>query len=871
MDLRRMRFCPLTVLVLLAASSASADPSRAHAVRRTGSITIDGHLDEPAWQSAPKQGGFTERFPVDGGKPAFDTEFAVLYDDEAVYVGVWAHDPEPAKIRALLTRRDADSPADQIAIGIDSYHDKRTAFIFKLNAAGVQRDMLLYDDQNQDDTWDAVWTSGTAITSDGWTAEYRIPLSQLRFPSGEHQEWGFQVQRVVARTQEDSEWSPWPRSSPQIVSKFGVVDGIDNLPPSRRLELLPYALGGVAVEPVDAGDPINQHLSGRKNLGLDLKYGLGPAFTLSATINPDFGQVEADPSVVNLSANELFFAEKRPFFLEGVDLFKLPMGANGNTVEGQFYSRRIGAAPALPDVDYQYIVAPQATTIYGAAKLTGKTRGGWSLGLLDAVTGEESAELIDDSGMKQKPVVAPLTNYAVGRIKRDFNDGATSFGLSTTAVDRDISGTPMAATFHDQAYSGGFQIQHRWDDNAWLLDLHGVGSYVHGSADAIAATQTNNVHLFQRPDATDVHFDPMRRSLTGTDITLKVGRLGDTKHVRYGIGGNLRTPGLELNDVGFELQADRNLGFVYGEYRDDAPGDHVLNWQINGDVFALSTFEPTLETVGIEGTARVQLLNYWQLWASGNAANNIWDPQYLRGGPAWHQDPSYNGQLEVDTDSRRKIWATISGHAETLPAQGEYDGGVDIGATIQARPNIDLFLGPSWFERDDPIQYVAQAADAAGTTHYVMARIRQTTTSLTMRMNWTFSPHLSLQAYAQPFIASGRYSEYKDIDNPHAATYTDRFHMLEGNEYRIADDTVFATYRGSYSFAKPDFDLRQLRSTVVLRWEYRPGSTVFAIWSHGQTSQIDDGRYRLGTDLSGLVHAPAENIVMVKANYWIGL
>jgi hypothetical protein len=456
-------------------------------------------------------------------------------------------------------------------------------------------------------------------------------------------------------------------------------------------------------------------------------------------------------------------------------------------------------------------------------------------------------------------------------VKRDFNDGATTVGMSATAVDRAIAGTPMEQTFRDQAYTGGFQIQHRWDDNAWLLDLHGVGSWVHGSEAAMQATQTDNVHLYQRPDAKDASYDPHLRSLVGSDVTLKLGRMGDTKHVRYGIGASGRTPGLELNDVGFQTQADRNLGYVYGEYRVDDPGETILNWQINGDVFAITNNDPLLETWGVEYNARMQLLNYWQLATGGNFADNNWDPQYLRGGPTLHQDPSVNGFAEVDTDTRKWIWMTIVGRAESLPKQDEWDGGIDVGATIQARPNIDLFIGPSWYERDDPEQYVTQADDTAGVRHYVMARIKQTTASITMRLDWTFSPHLSLQAYAQPFVATGRYSEYKDFNNPHADTFTDRFHMLQGREYQIDGDTVHASYNGTYSFDKPDFDLRQLRSTVVLRWEYRPGSTVFAIWSHGQTSTLDDGRFRLGNDLSGLIHAPAENVVMVKANYWIGL
>lgn len=861
----------LCLLFALVSATASAEPGRALATRLQGTISVDGRLDEAVWQNAPKQTGFTQRFPQDGGKPSFDTQFAVLYDDQAIYVGVWASDPEPSKIRALLTRRDADVPADTVAVSLDSYHDRRTAFLFQLDAAGVQRDVLVFDDENQDDTWDAVWTGDTAIDEHGWTAEYRIPLNQLRYPTSERQQWGIQVTRTIGRTQEQSAWNPWPRSSPQIVSKFGVLDGVDHLAPSRRVEILPYVLGGVDVHHVEAGNPLDDRVSARRNVGLDVRYGLGPAFTLSATINPDFGQVEADPSQVNLGANEIFFAEKRPFFLEGVDLFKLPLGANGSSLDTAFYSRRIGAAPPSPNTDFEYAKTPQATAIYGAAKLTGKTRGGWSVGLLEAVTGDETAATIDAMGTRVNVDVAPLTNYAVGRIKRDLNDGKTSVGLSATAVNRDVRGTPLDKTFRDQAYSGGFQLQHRWADNAWILDLHGTGSWVHGSEEVIAATQQNNVHLFQRPNATDVTFDPHRRSLSGADLTLKVGKFGDAKHVRYGLGSHVRTPGLELNDVGFLQQADRSLGFVYAEYREDKPSERLLNWQLNGDVFAISTFEPTLETYGLELNGRAQFKNYWQLASGVNIDDNRWDHQYLRGGPAWHQDPSVNAFAELDTDTRDRVWLSIVGRAQTLPAQGEVDWGVDVGATIQARPNIDIFVGPSFYTRNDPIQYVAQVDDTTAMRHYVMARIRQTTASMTMRVNWTFSPHLSLQGYAQPFIASGRYSEYKDIDNPHANAYDDRFHLLAADEYQTTDGTVFASYNGSYSFAKPDFDLRQLRSTMVLRWEYHPGSTVFAIWSHGQTSQTDDGRFRLGSDLSGLLRAPAENIVMVKLNYWIGL
>ena len=869
----------LLALAIASPSRARADDAvpvpatvRAHAQRRTEPIAIDGRLDEPQWAKAPTQSGFTQRFPKDGGKADFATRFAMLYDNDAIYVGVWADDPEPALVRRLLTRRDVDAPADSIAIGIDSYHDRRTAYVFQLNAAGVQRDMLAFDDANLDDTWDAVWIGDAALTATGWTAEFRIPLSQLRFAAGATQEWGFQVFRMVARTQEQSAWSPWPRASPQAVSRFGIVDGIDDLVATRRLELLPYASTGIERAPVDPGDPINHRTRWLHGIGLDLKYGLGSAFTLSATINPDFGQVEADPSLVNLSPNETFLSEKRPFFLEGVDLFKLLIGNSDGSTEGAFYSRRIGAVPDTSNLSYAYLKQPEAAAIYGAAKLTGKTASGWSVGVFDAVTGSETAELVDGNGARQDPLVAPLTNYAVGRVKRDFRDGATSIGASLTAVDRKLDGTVLASTVRDQAYTAGTQFSHRWDDSAWNVDVRTIGSWVHGTPEAIARTQTDNVHLFQRPDARDAHFDPTRTSMSGYAITWNAGRSGNTKHWRFNVGGDLRTPGLELNDLGYQRQSDRIVPYVWGQYREDEPSAHVLNWQVNADAFTVSNFEPMLLAYGLEYNGSITLENYWSLGAGGRLQRSLWDPVALRGGPALRQDPNASGFAWVNTDNRKPVWFSLNLSGNRNSTANSSSAEIDLGATIQARSNIDIYLGPTFATRQDSMQYVDQEPDQAGAMHYIFGAIRQTTASMTMRMNWTFSPHLTLQAYAQPFVASGRYDAFKDVDQPHADAFADRFHVLSGNEYAITDGTISVHRNGAaYSFTQPDFDVRQLRSTIVLRWEYRPGSTVFAIWNHGQSSETDfDGRFNLGHDLRQLAGAASENLVMVKANYWFG-
>ncbi len=861
-----------SAISIAVASSAAHAEVRAHAVRRSDEIRIDGRLDDTSWADAPIQSNFTQRFPKDGSPASVATRFAVLYDDRAIYVGVWADDPDPARIRALLTRRDVDVLADIVAVGFDSYHDRRTAYVFQLNAAGVQRDQLVYDDSRSDDSWDAVWTGESAIHATGWTAEFRIPLSQLRFTTRDAHVWGLQVLRIVGRTKEEMAWSPWPRSSSEVVSKFGVVDGIDGVPATRRVELLPYASTGFGLVPVATGDPLNDRFGMHGNLGLDAKLGLGSAFTLSATINPDFGQVEADPSQVNLSANELFFAEKRPFFLEGAELFKLPIGNSDNSVEGAFYSRRIGSAPAAPDAAYDYIRAPTATTIYGAAKLSGKTAG-WSVGVLDAVTGEETATIVDPNQIQSEPIVSPLTNYVVARLTRDLNDGRSAVGISATSVHRRLSGTPLSGLFHDQAYSGGLQLQHRFGATPWQAKLSMVGSYVHGSPDAIALTQRSSRHFYQRPDATNAHFDPTRTSLSGLGASWKVGKLGETKHVRYGIGGDVRTIGLELNDLGFQQHSDRMTPFLWGEYHDDAPGDDVLNWRVDGDLFAVATLEPRVTDVGFECNGSVQLANYWQLGAGCNLMDRKEQPSMLRGGPSLRLENRVQGYINIGTDSRKPVRFSMGayGGREWIPDQ--IDGGIDLGATIQARSNIDVFIGPSVFSRNDPMQYVAESQDTMGQMHYVFARIRQRVASLTLRVNWTLSPRLTLQAYAQPFIASARYGELKDIDAPRADRYVDRFTPIGGTSYTLADGTysVRTPAGATYDFGRPDFALRQLRSTVVVRWEYRPGSTVFAIWSHGRTSEIEDGRFQLGRDLRGLATAEGEHIVMVKANYWLGL
>ena len=855
--------------------SAAAAQMTTTAMQRAGSISIDGVLDEAAWAAAPVSSGFWQRYPDEGKPPAHRTEFRVLYDDSAIYVAIRAHDSEPDKIKSLLTRRDETSPSDWLMVGIDSYHDKRTAFVFALNAANVQRDWLVFDDLAEDTSWDAVWTGSSKIDAAGWSAEFEIPLSQLRFSTNEPQ-WGLQVGRVIGRTGEENYWSPMPREANRTVSLFGALEGLSNVKPGRRLELLPYVSGGAAFGTLDADNPFDKSVAGRGSVGLDVRYGLGSAFTLAASINPDFGQIEADPSQVNLGAGELFFPEKRPFFLEGADIFQFPLGIGDNQAEGLFYSRRIGASPhGSPDADFADI--PGSTTIYGAAKVSGKALG-WSIGLLEALTAQETART-DVGGERGKEVVEPLANYAIGRIKRDFRNGKTQVGALMTAVNRKLDGTGMEDDLHRSAYTGGAELKHRFASDAWNFSAKASGTYVHGAPEALQKTQRLIQHLYQRPDANYIEFDPNMTTMTGYSLAMNIGRDGQTKHWRWTVGGDMRSPGYEANDMGFQNGGDNAIAFGWLQYRDDKPGDRLLRYALNANLWGYSDFEPQFDGMGGNINGNAQFENHWSISGAIGADKSFWDLGKLRGGPSIRGvfTPLWN--VFVNTDDRKSVKGSAGWYVNYTPeAHNSYRGGIDLGVTVQAKPNISVYLGPTVQMVNDDAQYVDEVVDDGGMPHYVFAKLHEVVVAMTTRVSWTLSPRLSFQAYAQPFIAAGDYREYRETADVYANDYEDRFHELRGAEIVIDRDNEEARVDRNgdgvtdYSFGLGDFNFRQLRSNVVLRWEYKPGSTAFLIWSHGQTDVDSDGRFGTGglsRGVGGLLDAPSEDVVMIKVNYWM--
>jgi hypothetical protein len=877
------------VLVVAAAAAllqAPADSARVVGAHRVAAgeqaPVVDGRLNDAVWSAAPVAGDFVQQRP-DPGRPASQrTEARVVYNDDAVYVAVRAFDTSPDSISSQLGRRDASGiNADWVHVVFDSYHDRRTGFRFAVTPRGVFKDVFHYDDGPEDVTWDAVWTAETRIDSAGWTAEFRIPFSQLRFrPSAGEQTWGFNVIRDLARKEERSYWSPMPPDQSGFASRFGTLTGLRGLRSPRRLELLPYTVASVTRDTrISDDDPFRSPTDPALSVGADLKYGLTSNLTLTATFNPDFGQVEADPSQVNLSAFETYFQERRPFFVEGVDVFNFGLGSG----DALFYTRRIGRQPQGSVDDTEFVDTPDATTILGAAKLTGRTSDGWTIGVLDAVTAEEKSRFVRlGADGVQEAVTEPMANYAVGRVRRDFRGGQSSIGAIATSVHRRIRDGDGLDWLPTSAYAGGLDWRHRFLDGGWQFNGFFLQSSVNGDTLAIQRLQRSSARLFHRPDAEHVEFDPLRTTLSGSGGLVALNKIAGAW--RGGSGLVYRSPGFEVNDVGFLQGADRAAWDAYAGYNRFEPqgpfrtysiySSHVASWSMGGE---RAYYAANL-------TADFTLKNLWSGFVGVNHNVGGLSVSELRGGPALRTSATTEAWAGFNTDRRKPLsWAADVLAGRYHDADGQF---FVVNGSMNVRPSsrFDLTLAPSvsWFET--PAQYVDTYADAnaAEVSRWVFAPLDHTTASLTARLNYIFTPTLSLQFYAQPFISVGDYREFMEVDDPRAGRFADRFNPLEGTEVRecTTDDGTFYGVRPSaagcgdaagfsYTISNPDFNVRQLNSNAVLRWEYRPGSTLFVVWSQGRSDFAVDGRFRLGSNTADLFRAPGSNVLLIKASYWL--
>jgi hypothetical protein len=837
---------------------------------------IDGKLDDQAWQHGEWYSDFVQFHPYEGQSPAEQTAFKVLYDDSHLYVAIRCYDSKPETIERRLSRRDSTS-GDYVMVFIDSLHDLRTSYCFAVNAAGVKADQILpddnFDENRVDLSWDPIWEVKTAVDSQGWTAEMKIPFSQLRFSTAGEQVWGLEVWRELFRKGEISLWQPIPKDASGWTSQFGELRGMTGLKPPRQVEIMPYTVGRLRSYPAE---PDNPFLNGKeKNLlgGLDGKIGLTHDLTLNFTINPDFGQVEADPSEINLTAYETYFEEKRPFFVEGQNItnFRITGGDGDFSYDNLFYSRRIGRAPQVYPDTAGFCSLPASTTILGAFKLSGKTRSGWSVGAMEAITSREKASIYDpETGAYGSQIAEPLTNYSAFRLSKDYRQGATVIGAMFTAVNRNLEGE-AESLLHRSAYSGGFDLYHSWNDRQYYFSMKLVGSGVFGSEEALQRTQTSSVHYFQRPDADYLKYNPARRSLFGHGGSIDFGRMGGSR-LMFATGLTWRSPGLELNDIGYVRSADVALQYVWVGYRFYKPFSIFRNLNINFNEWMGWNFGGERVFAGGNVNAWTQFKNYWSLSFGINRQFPGLSQSALRGGPLLRVAPVWNIWNSIQTDSRKKLRMALQSQWRKAANDDNLSFNLGPQITYVPVPAFNLSLRPSYSFFMTELQYVG-TVDYGAEKRYLVGKIEQKTLSMVVRLNLSLTPDLSLQFYGMPFISAGKYSRFKVITEPRAREWADRYHVFGDTE--ISYDEVAAVYRvdengdglTDYSFGNPDFNFRQFRSNLVLRWEYRPGCTLFLVWSQGRTDYGYSGLLDFENDLSELFHDKPDNVFLVKFSY----
>ncbi len=867
------------------ATASSGTVRSMRAARLAGKITLDGKLDEAVWAAAQPAENFTQSYPDEGAPPTQKTEVRVLYDDDALYVGAHMFDTHPDSIAAQLARRDATGIySDWLHVVIDTYHDRRSAFRFSVNPRAVQKDVLHTDDRNEDLNWDAVWQVATSVDSTGWTAEIRIPFSQLRFggaAKGQERLWGMQIQRDIARRDERDSWSPWTRRSPGYVSLFGDLVGVSDIPMPRRLEILPYVSSKLTREPGTGSNPFYRPNDARQSIGADLKYGLPGGLTLSATVNPDFGQVEVDPAVVNLSAFETSFPEKRPFFVEGAGLFSFGGLRGGPSYGGQtlFYSRRIGRQPQR-FVNALYVDAPDATTILGATKVSGKTHG-WTVAVLDAVTAEERARFVgsngNSTGVPETSPVEPATNYFVGRVKKDLRGGNTILGAGATVVNRNVGNPVFTDLLRARADVGELDFEQRWGNRNYALTGAFAGSSVGGSKAVITNTQRASARYYQRPDADYLAVDPNRTSLTGYSLGLGFQKSGTVT-----VSSTLKevSPGFEVNDAGIMGRVDyRNFG-ISTTYNQFKPGKHLRSWDIGVGTNHAWNFGGDKIRTSFFQYGGITLKNLWSLGGGLEYDPSNLDDRLTRGGPLGRQFTQYGAYTYGTTDARRRVAYNWNTNYFADP-DGGYSKSFSVGLDVRPSSSIRVTLSPGITLGRNTVQFLRSQTDttAAATfgRRYIFSDLYQTTLSATTRIEWTASPTLSLQLYAQPFTSAGDYRALKELAKPGTTRYTvygrdggstlaeTRDAQARATGYTIDPDGGGAAV--PFTLTNPDFNFHSLRGNAVVRWEYRPGSAVFFVWQQSRAENEFDGNFDFARDTRAIFGRPT-NVFLVKATYW---
>jgi len=854
-----------------------ADQKVVQAVRLQDAVTIDGRLEESAWKR-PGTNGFTQNDPQDGQPSTEKTDVWIAYDDKALYIAAHCQDSEPGKIVGRLGRRDSQMESDWFYFAVDPYFDKRTGYLFAVNPAGSIMDLTLSNDVSDDSSWDGVWEARAAVVADGWNVEMKIPFNQIRFNKMDEYVWGVNFRRIIKRKNETASYSWHPKSEQAFVSKFARLEGLKGISPGIHMELTPYVTGQAQFRPAEEGNPFETGHKTFGDAGLDLKLGLSSNLTLDASVNPDFGQVEVDPAVVNLSAYETYYEEKRPFFIEGSSIFDgfgrggIYFNANINWPQPSFfYSRRIGRAPQGNVTRDGYASIPGGTTILGAAKLTGKLAG-WNLGFINAVTAREFAD-IDSFGLRYREEVEPSTYYGILRAQKDIDDGRHGVGFMLTGVARDIGDPTLAGILNKNAFGlavdgwSFLDAGKNWVVGGWI-----GGTRIEGSVEDILRVQNSSIHYFQRPDATHVEVDPGATSLSGWGGRFSLAKQNGKVIIILQAGA--LSPGFNPNDAGYQSGSSDviNVTFLPG-LNFTKPGKIFQQILVGGGPFANWDFGGN--NVGKGGVIIFEGLfrNFWSfnvvLYEGAGSLNN----RLTRGGPLAWSPAAFSLEGSLNTDGRKPIVLEGAGSYVNSGVDG-YSWMAQLNIRWKPAPNFSFSIGPGYARELNETQWIGKFADDLMTStygkRYVFARLDQKMVFAEIRLNWTFTPRLSLQAYLQPFIAVGAFNRFKELARPQEYAYN--LFGENGSSLSFADDVYTVDPDGegpaaAFDFGNPDFNMKSLRGTVVLRWEYLPGSLLYFVWTQNRADYSNPGVLRLRRDLGDLLTAPGDNIFLIKASY----
>ena len=834
---------------------------------------IDGILDDPCWDEGTWASDFIQQQPYEGQPASFPTEINIQYNTNYLFVAIRCYDGEPEKIRRIFGSRDAFT-GDVTGIALDSYNDNKTAFEFNLTAAGQKIDLKHKGDFEFDQNWNAVWNGKTALEDSAWTAEFQIPFSQLRYSNKDEQVWGMHVWRWLDRRNEESQWKLIPINAPAMVYLFGDLNGIKNIRTSRQVELAPYAVMKYQLKPPDERNPYGQTKDFFPNVGFDAKIGLSSNFTLDATINPDFGQVEADPSVLNLTAFETFYEEKRPFFLEGNEIFDFSLDD-----DKIYHSRRIGRSPEFITKieDDSYMYTPENTTILGAAKISGKTSKGLSVGILESLTSAENASVYLPGNENHDTLISPYTNFVVARLMQEKNGANTIIGGIFTATNKFSSDTRIESLTNSDAYSGGFDFEQNFNNKTYFISGKMLMSYVSGTHEAIRNLQESSVHLFQRPDANYLsnRYDSTLTYMAGTGGQVMGGKKGGKW--RYQEKLNWRSPGFELNDLGYLKQADVIGQTTTLEYIEHNPKKFSRNYLISLFQSLSASFGGELIYAAAGINMENQFHNLWGIQFNWNAIFPSFDTRELRGGPALWMNARHEIAAHLNSNQSKNL--SFNGGIHYDPVQNEDSRNIYAHLNINWYPISRIRLSPYvlYSDKINEYQYI-QTIDTTADRSYLMGRLEQKTLELTFRAELFLTPEVSLQFYGSPYFSSGNYAKYYFVNvNEADSRITDeRYTELRENysfSETVDNDTHLVEYisGNSYTFDNPDFSFAQFRSNLVFRWEYRTGSVLYLVWSHNKTFDEKIAFPELSDSISNLGKVKGNHIFLIKLNYWFSI